>query len=160
VGGTPSAYLSVEIRDVSGSAPGGMVLASHTVPSSGVPSSPSFVSIVFAPPAPVAAGTRYAIVAYSSASGGPAYQWLHSVAANPYVAGDAFSSTTSPPSIWTPIAGNYDQAFKTYVVPATTSGPTGQRAAALKKCKKKAKKQHWTKTRLKKCKKKAKLLPV
>jgi CSLREA domain-containing protein len=42
--------------------------------------------------------------------------------------------------------------------PAT--GPTGQRAAALKKCKKKAKKQHWTKTRLKKCKKKAKKLPV
>jgi hypothetical protein len=37
---------------------------------------------------------------------------------------------------------------------------TGQRAAALKKCKKKAKKKHWTKKKLKKCKKKAKLLPV
>jgi hypothetical protein len=40
------------------------------------------------------------------------------------------------------------------------SGATGQRAAALKKCKKTAKKKHWTKKRLKKCKKKAKLLPA
>jgi hypothetical protein len=38
--------------------------------------------------------------------------------------------------------------------------PTGQRAAALRKCKKKAHKQHWTKKRLRKCKTKAKLLPV
>jgi hypothetical protein len=37
---------------------------------------------------------------------------------------------------------------------------TGQRAAALKKCKKKAKKKHWPKKRLKKCKKKAKKLPI
>ncbi len=36
---------------------------------------------------------------------------------------------------------------------------TGQRAAALKKCKK-AKKKDWTKKKLRKCKKKAKLLPV
>src|SRR3954452_11609145 len=42
---------------------------------------------------------------------------------------------------------------------AAPSGPTGQRAAALKKCKKKAQKKHWSKTKLKKCKKKAKLLP-
>jgi hypothetical protein len=37
---------------------------------------------------------------------------------------------------------------------------TGQRAAALKKCKKKAQKKHWSNKKLKKCKKKAKLLPV
>jgi hypothetical protein len=52
---------------------------------------------------------------------------------------------------------------------ATTQGPcpvspaasvTGQRAAALKKCKKKAKQKHWTKKQLKKCKKKANALPV
>lgn len=48
-----------------------------------------------------------------------------------------------------------------------TAGPqngcaaaTGQRAAALRNCKKKAKKKDWTKKQLKKCKKKAKLLPV
>ena len=37
---------------------------------------------------------------------------------------------------------------------------TGERAAALKKCKKKAKKKDWTKKRLRKCKKKANRLPV
>ena len=40
------------------------------------------------------------------------------------------------------------------------AGATGQRAAALKKCKRKAKKKHWTKKKLRKCKKKAKKLPV
>jgi hypothetical protein len=46
---------------------------------------------------------------------------------------------------------------------ASTQGPcpaTGQRAAALKLCKKRAKKRNWPHTRLKKCKKKARLLPV
>ena len=44
--------------------------------------------------------------------------------------------------------------------PPAQPGPTGRRAAALKKCKKKAKKNHWTKKRLKKCKRKASKLPV
>jgi len=39
-------------------------------------------------------------------------------------------------------------------------GPTGLRGAALKKCKKKAKKKDWSKKRLKKCKRKARLLPI
>jgi Divergent InlB B-repeat domain len=39
-------------------------------------------------------------------------------------------------------------------------GPTGQRAAALQKCKKLAKKKHWSHSRLKKCKRAANLLPV
>jgi hypothetical protein len=38
--------------------------------------------------------------------------------------------------------------------------PTGQRAAALAKCKKRALKHNWSHKRLKKCKKKANLLPV
>jgi hypothetical protein len=44
-------------------------------------------------------------------------------------------------------------------VPATTTA-TGQLASALKKCKKLAKKKHWTKKRLKKCQRRARLLPV
>jgi hypothetical protein len=40
------------------------------------------------------------------------------------------------------------------------AGPTGLRAGALKKCKKRAHKHHWSHKRLKKCKKKANLLPV
>jgi hypothetical protein len=52
---------------------------------------------------------------------------------------------------------------------ASTQGPcpvslatsvTGQRGAALKKCKSKAKKKHWTKKRLNKCKTKARKLPI
>jgi hypothetical protein len=37
---------------------------------------------------------------------------------------------------------------------------TGQRAAALKRCKKRAHKKHWSHKRLKKCKKNAQLLPI
>jgi hypothetical protein len=44
--------------------------------------------------------------------------------------------------------------------PVSPASATGQRAAALKKCKKNAHKKHWTKKRLKKCKRKAKRLPV
>jgi hypothetical protein len=46
------------------------------------------------------------------------------------------------------------------VATAPTSSVTGQRAAALEKCKKLAKKKDWTKKRLKKCKKRARLLPI
>jgi hypothetical protein len=44
--------------------------------------------------------------------------------------------------------------------PSSGPGVTGQRAAALKKCKKNAHKKHWSKKKLRKCKKKANLLPV
>jgi hypothetical protein len=48
--------------------------------------------------------------------------------------------------------------------PATTppaqAGPTGERAAALKKCKKRAKKKDWSKKQLNRCKRKARRLPV
>ena len=44
--------------------------------------------------------------------------------------------------------------------PAASVTATGQRAAALKKCKQRAKKKHWAKKRLKKCKRKARRLPV
>lgn len=39
-------------------------------------------------------------------------------------------------------------------------GPTGQQAAALKRCGKRAKTHHWSRERLKKCKKNARALPV
>ena len=140
---TPTAPLSVEIRDVSGGAPGSMVLASQSVPGSSVPGSPAFVSINFATPAPVVAGTQYAIVAYSSTNSTNAYAWSYSATANPYAGGVGLYTLTSPPSgAWNPLSGMADLAFKTYVVVPTsgptgpTSGPTGQRAPALKKCKK------------------------
>jgi hypothetical protein len=148
---TPTAYLSVELRDVSGGAPGGMILASQSVPVSRVSGVAAFVSVTFAPPAPVVAGSHYAIVAYTATPGANAWGWTFSSAVDPYPGGGIFSTTNSPPSgPWTPAIRDF--AFKTYVVPSPS---TGQRAAALKKCKKK----HFHKAR-KKCKKKANLLPV
>jgi len=158
--GSPTSYLSVEIRGVSGGSPGATVLASRSVPASSVPGTAAFVPINFAPPAPVAAGTQYAIVAYSSTSSGIDYSWSIS-SANPYAGGNDFFTATTPPSgTWTPLA-SFDLAFKTYVAPSmattttpTTTTPTGQRAAALKKCK------HKHGHKRKKCKKRASLLPV
>ena len=172
---TPTAPLTVEIRNVSGGAPGAMVLASQSVPGSSVPGSPAFVSIHFATPAPVVAGTQYAIVAYSSTNSSNSYGWAYSPnGANPYTGGGGLYTLTSPPSgAWSPLnSTDTDLAFKTYVVVPTsgpagpysgpagpTSGPTGQRAAALKKCKKKFPGKANAKKR-KKCIKKAKRLPV
>jgi hypothetical protein len=149
-GGTPIAPLSVEIRGASGGSPGSLVLASQSVPA--FSAVPTFRSIKFAAPAPVVAGTQYAIVAYSAADFSFLYQWSQSVTADPYANGAGFRTLNSPPSgAWMPVTGDF--AFKTYVVPATT--PTGQRAAALKKCKHKH-----SKKKRKKCRKRAKLLPV
>lgn len=155
--------LNVEIRDVSG-VPGEVVLASHGVPGTAVPSLAEWVPVSFNSPAVVAAGTQYAIVAYTS--GGSLYKWADSVSANPYGGGLAFTAPGSPPSgFWT--SQSSDFAFKTYVVPTPPSVPatppspplvpanTGRRAAALKKCKKK----HSAKAR-KRCRKRAKRIPV
>ncbi len=58
------------------------------------------------------------------------------------------SNPISPPSYTMNLAANF--------VP----NPTGQRAAALKRCKKRAHRKRWSKKKRKKCKKKAKRLPV
>ncbi|MDX6616502.1 MAG: hypothetical protein QOD60_1593 [Solirubrobacterales bacterium] len=149
-GGTPTAPLNVEIRDVSGGFPGILVLASHSVPA--FSGAPAFMSINFATPAPVVAGTQYAIVAYSGADFSNVYTWSQSTTADPYAGGAGFRTLSSPPSgAWMPVTG--DLAFKTHVVPPMT--PTGQRAAALKKCKHKH-----SKKKRKKCRKRAKMLPL
>jgi hypothetical protein len=148
--------LNVEIRNVSAGAPGATVLATGSIPASGDVAL-SFVPINFAVPAPVVAGAQYAIVAYTTDTS--SWNWGHSVSIDPYTPGVAFNSASSS-GPWG--ASGFDEAFKTYVVPGpgpgpgpSTTGPTGQRAAALKKCAhKKSKKAK------KKCKKKAKKLPV
>jgi hypothetical protein len=156
LGSAPTAYLSVELRDVSGGVPGGMILASNSLPASAISLNPVFVPVNFSPPAPVVAGSHYAVVAYSANAPGNGWGWTAGVTVNPYAGGDPFFTANTPPSGgWMP--GPRDLAFKTYVVPAP--GPTGQRAAALKKCKKKFNKND-NKKKFKKCKKKANLLPV
>ena len=78
------------------------------------------------------------------------YQQLVNADIEPDADGDGFGDETQDqcPTIQGPCP----------VSPAASAA--GQRAAALKKCKKAAKKKDWTKKRLRKCKKKANLLPV
>ena len=156
----PNNVLNVEIRDVAGTAnnspPGTAVLASASVAASVVPTSGAFVPIAFSVPASVAAGTRYAIVTWTAAVGGN-YVWYLSTAHETYTGGVAEDTSSSPPTTpWSAFLSDF--AFKTYVT-VPVAGPTGRRAAALKKCKKKHKKNH-SKKKFKKCKKTAKKLPV
>jgi hypothetical protein len=156
--GAPASSLTVELRSVAATDPTSTVLASAVVPASGVSTTAAFVPITFAVPAPVLAGTPYAIVAYSAAAPGTDYRWSFGPTNNLYPGGFAADTPTSPPTgAWSAYLA--DLAFKTYVVPAITPGPTRRRAAALKKCKKKHKKNH-NKKKFKKCKKKANRLPV
>lgn len=106
-----SGPLTVEIRDVVGGAPGSTTLASASVPAADVPiPSGVFVVVPFASPAPVTAGTQYAIVAYTG--GSDRYFWGFD-GGGPYSAGSPFASFASPPTTWTGFSG--DLAFKTYV---------------------------------------------
>jgi hypothetical protein len=157
--GTPSLPITVEIRNASGGTPGSTVLASASVPASAVSSSPgAFVPISFTPPAAVVAGTQYAIVAYSSAAVPNIYAWSASLT-NPYAAGNGFNTSNSPPSgSWNPLLSFLDFTFLTYVAP--TPAISGERAAALATCKRRAHKHHWSHKRLKGCKKDANRLPV
>jgi hypothetical protein len=159
-GGSP-VDLTVELRDVAAGEPGTQVLAAASVPASSVPltAAHAFVSIPFAVPASVTAGTQYAIVAYTAASGVNYYYWWDGGPPSPYAGGVEFLAPTSPPvAPWTPQA-TIDFAFKTYVAPPVTppaSTPaTGLRAAALHKCKKKP-----TKQKRRKCRRRANKLPV
>ena len=149
---SPTADMNVQIRAVSGGSPGDTALASQTLPASAVPGDPGgFVAFHFAAPASVVAGTQYALVAYSAAVFPHDDAWTTSSATNPYGNGAPFTNPLSPPSgAWAP-GPTQDFAFRTYVVPPST----GERAAALKKCKKK----HAHKAR-KKCRKKAKRRPL
>jgi hypothetical protein len=155
----PTVPLTVEIRDVFPGFIGTTALASASIPAAGLSASLAFVAIPFATPVPVSAGSQYAIVAHSNTASPNVYSWGN-VASDVYAGGLVLVSGSSPPIAWEPDS-DFDQAFKTYVVPApgatppAATGPTGLRAAALKKCKKKK-----SKKARKKCKKKALLLPV
>ena len=157
--GSPTAPLTVEIRSVVPGSIGTTALAGAIIQPESLPTADTaFVAIPFATHVPVSAGSSYAIVLYTSATTPNTYAW-GDAGSDVYAGGTALLTASSPPnSTWTPAVD--DQAFKTYVVPASppappaASGPTGLRAAALKKCKKKSKKSR------KKCKKKARKLPV
>jgi hypothetical protein len=111
--------LTAEIRNVSGGAPGSTVLASQSVPAASFTGSLAFVPFTFATPAPVVAGTQYAIVAYTSGSGG-IDEW-GGAATGSYAGGATWSNPNSPPSGSWSGPGGGDRAFKTYVVTAAPS---------------------------------------
>ncbi len=143
----PTTPVTVEIRDTSAGAPGATVLAAQSIPASSIPAAASWVTVNFATPAPVTAGSRYAVLAYSSPISMPQhYEWGYG--GDVYAGGRFTYATSSPPSTpWTTGSTN-DLAFKTYVAPpqATTTTP------AKKKCKKH--KKHRAASAKKHCKKK------
>lgn len=111
--------LTVEIRDVSSGVPSGTVLGQGKAPQESVGETFSWIAIPLTIPAPVAAGTKYAItVSASMAAGFPTalYAWNY-VFGNPYPAGEAWLSLTggSTWDLWNPAPGLTDTAFKTYV---------------------------------------------
>jgi hypothetical protein len=114
--------LTVEIRDVVGGAPGTTVLASAAVPAASVPLGGTqqavFVAAPFDSPADVAAGSQYAIVAYTG--GDDVYNWGRA-AADAYPGGTLFRSRQSPPLTWSASLLD-DLAFKTYVAQADEDG--------------------------------------
>src|SRR5215204_4029153 len=82
--------VTVEIRDTSAGEPGTTVLATGTIPSSAIGTVEAFVPVTFATPAPVTAGTLYALVAYSPGSGQDSVGWSYQDSGNPYPDGASF----------------------------------------------------------------------
>ena len=114
-GSTP---LTVELRDVSGGAPGSTVLASATVPAADVLTFPTgaFVEVPFASPPAVDPSHQYAIVAYHTSPF--QYGWAGAVG-DVYAGGGSFFTQ---PVDWTPFLANAELAFKTYLAPWDFSG--------------------------------------
>ena len=107
--------MTVEIRNVSGGAPGSTTLASASVPAAALPlaGSETFVAVPFPSPAPVLAGSHYAIVAFSG--GADVYHWGTGLGPTDLYAGGAlFGTFSSPPTTWVG-PSIVDHAFRTYV---------------------------------------------
>jgi hypothetical protein len=153
--GTPTNAVTVEVRKVSAGAPGTTALASGTIPLSAIPpATASFVPVTFATPAPVTAGTQYALVAYEVAEAGDAVGWRYQNNTDVYPGGGFFDTfeTVPPVDSWTEQVGD-DAGFKTYVGPAPPTPPSPTNTGTTrKKCKKKHK--HHAASAKKHCKKK------
>ncbi len=119
--------LTVQILNTVSGTPGTTVLGSGTLPASAAPtSSVQFFSIPLSSPAPVTAGTQYAIH-ISSATSHPGWQWCGD-AAGTYPDGHSWSRVGQPPS-GTPWASNpigvaADLGFKVHLAAAGAVAPT------------------------------------
>ena len=115
----PSATpITVEIRDVSGGVPGSTVLATATLSEAAVPGTGTFtwLTVTFADPASVTAGTQYAIVLM----GGAGYVAWGYTSGDPYASGAGFFTREYTGSAaWVALGGDY--AFRTYVATTATA---------------------------------------
>ena len=101
--GAPTAPVTIEIRNASGGDPGATVLAAQSVPASSIPATASWVTFNFATPAPVTAGSQYAVLAYSSpVSMTQFYEWGY--AGDFYAGGRYTYASSSPPRAFRPPA--------------------------------------------------------
>jgi hypothetical protein len=167
---SPGSGAIVTIRTVTAGVPSNTILASGIVPPASVPVNAfDFVSFAIVPPTPVIPGSQLAIVAAApdsscTSAAYQAYGW-GSASGNPYAGGASFFK--APAMAWQP-EGTYDFAFRTFVATPEVAAPeaqasaapapttaTGERAAALAKCKKKH-----SKKKRRKCRRAANLLPV
>jgi hypothetical protein len=117
--------ITVEIRALQAGVPADTVLASANVPAASIATTGvTAIPVTFSNPATVTLGTQYAIVLAAPGapdcdfSQGP-YQWAVALD-NVYLAGSALERESG--SNWQG-AGNYDHAFKTYVL---TEPPPGE----------------------------------
>jgi hypothetical protein len=154
--GTPPATVTVEIRTTSGGIPTATVLASGTIATSAIGATGAFLPVTFATPAPVTAGTQYALVAYSGGMAGNAVGWSSQLGGSTYAGGQEFISNDPlpPGASWSGFP-TVDFAFKTYVGPAPPTPPSnpGTNQPVTKKCKKHKHKHHAASAK-KHCKKK------
>jgi hypothetical protein len=156
-GTTEDYVMEVRTVDMSG-IPTETGLGSAAVPASGLPDDVfAYFTGHFSTPASVVAGQQYALVLSR-----PGTSVIAGAKAADPCAGVGYSASviTEPFSVLCPTTC-WDLVFAVFVTPPapplvqpTTTAPTGKRAAALKKCKKKHGRAR------KKCKKKANLLPV
>jgi hypothetical protein len=116
--------VTIEIRDAVGGAPGSTVLASATVPVASLPARspvPSpLTSIPLGPPAPVVAGTQYAIVVSRLGSGVSPLGIVEATgASDPYPPGEAFFHFSGGDG-FAPLP-DFDLVFQTFVTQAVLS---------------------------------------
>jgi hypothetical protein len=116
--------LTLQIQAVAAGVPSGAVLATTTVPQSGITSSFTWLSVPLASPAQVTAGAQYAIVLSApSPPGINFYGWSIGAFDAPYAGGKLTLSITSG-ATWGAFAAifdTWDTAFKTYVSQAPSS---------------------------------------
>jgi len=115
--------LVVEIQGVTSGAPNGMVLTSQSFPAATLPpiTLPTFNSLPFDSPVPLAAGAVFALVLRSTGSFG----LFQGPLGNPYPGGDAYFDARPNPPGWIPIGQpRFDIPFQTLVESSAVPEPS------------------------------------